>query len=1734
MANNSDSATTTATRTRRRRRKGIIIEEEIEGEHVESIDYFFDRIGKGIPISSNSPVFQLQSPPSRPLAVSQHHFLIFLAHSSGFYAARTKDVMDAAEEMKAKGSASSIQDLCVVDVPIGKLHILALSSDSSTLAATIASDIYFFAVASLLNKELQPSSSCSLNKPIAVKDFQWRKRLDSSYLVLSNDQKLYHGALGGPLKDVMDNVDAVEWSVKGKFIAVAKENDLIILSSKFEERLCITLPSKSWVGESNDNCSIRVDSIRWVRFDSIVVGCFQQTADDKEEDYFLWIIKSIDGKITDASSSVVVLSFYDLFSGLVSDIVPYGGGPYLFLSYLEQCGLAITANRKNTDQHIVLLGWSADGETSKIAAIDIERDTWLPRIELQDSGDDNLILGLCIDELSLYGKVKVEVGVEEQKELSPHCVLICVTLEGKLIMFRVASVAGTTAASEIDSTIHDVEEDSSEDITAGCGQSILSSGFRNQKSEQVGPGVQPDDMSKKESSIDEDNGQRNVPVTKLHQDIGSQQSLLFGQQVTKSVHPSLRGSVQEGASHWIRSSTKTESQKFAGLGLGPGSSLGQAPTDVSGQLSRKDSQRGVELAEQLERKNELAVSEGVPSQSLSIGKFQPLDGSEARSQILPLVTIQGTRSDTAGVSATNVTSSFDGKPVHLRQTTSISSSINFSVGSVQVGGQQASVVPGKIESLPSMHGSQLSSQENLSFGRSPKEDYKSLSLSNLEPNLSRQFGNIKEMARELGVLLECIEETGGFRDACTVLQRSSVEALEEGLENLSEKCIMWKNMMNERLGEIKHLLDSTVQVLARKMYMDGIVKQASDGQYRELWNRQKLSSELELKRRHILKLNQDLTDQLIELERHFNTLEYQKFGESGVDHIGQRSFQNRYGPSRHMQSLHCLPNTMSSQLAVAEQLSECLSKQMVLLSVESPVKQKNVKKELFETIGIPYDASFSSPDATKGIDTSPVKKLFLSSGFSTAKDQSRKQHSSALKSSDTETARRRRDSLDQSWARFEPTKTTIERVLLQESQKKGVNKSSSLMDKQHAEPCLANGSALTQPEDTASQPILYASRNEGNAPNMFPKHAVEKRSSLLKHANEPPQPSQATGLKSPMLQSNNVRLPSALTLQELPMAGHNEAKFIQQSETNKEQFSVSMVPSDETLRKASEFAHSHAKGTLFRSSVENVRHGPRAKTGFSIPGDETTDRPFSHPAAAPAISTTPQLVSPIHTATSKSQPGERTSPAPAFPMSFSVSSSSPIISSLRNSPSSFIPSSLAPTSGSVMSVGTSLSSSKTTIDGKQTGISASLASVSLSPVFHSDSSTPQTSNMQLPLFTEPSISDSVHTETRTFEGKTSPLNLVPALLSEAYKSEVQPNTDKTPPTVNTTVSLTSVSLNPALTLQSPKTDLQPSRDNSTSQKHTSAITTPPPLQPEALAISLKLESSVLSGAKTENLGELTSGSQPSFNNMVTSTSNVALAAQCQQPSTVLAPFGPALTSDGTISGKNGSLDVSITEEDEMEEETSESGRTNELSLQNLGGFGIGSTPITATPRQNPFGGTFSSIGTGQTSSPFTMTVPSGELFRPASFSLQSPQFSQPSLQTNLGSLSGGFSTGTVAQAPSQGGFGQPAQIGPGQQALGSVLGAFGQSRQLGTGLAGSGFASAGSFGSGFVNTSSAGGFSNAATGGGFASVASARKGFAGMASGGGGFAGMASGGGGGGGGGGVKSQSHVSIETVRA
>lgn len=56
---------------------------------------------------------------------------------------------------------------------------------------------------------------------------------------------------------------------------------------------------------------------------------------------------------------------------------------------------------------------------------------------VSDSGDDILILGLAIEKVFQNGEIKLLLG-EEEKEVSPCCLLLCLTNDGRLSIFHFA------------------------------------------------------------------------------------------------------------------------------------------------------------------------------------------------------------------------------------------------------------------------------------------------------------------------------------------------------------------------------------------------------------------------------------------------------------------------------------------------------------------------------------------------------------------------------------------------------------------------------------------------------------------------------------------------------------------------------------------------------------------------------------------------------------------------------------------------------------------------------------------------------------------------------------------------------------------------------------------------------------------------------------------------------------------------------------------------------------------------------------------------------------------------------------------------------------------------------------------------------------------------------------------------------------------------------------------------
>ncbi|KAL2327625.1 hypothetical protein Fmac_021052 [Flemingia macrophylla] len=1637
--------------------------EEVEGEVVGTTDYFFVKIGEAVPLKASDSNFDVGTLPSQPLAVSERFRLTFVAHSSGFFVARTKDLIDSANKFKDEGSGTPVQQLSFVDVSIGRVRALAVSTDNLTLAASVSGDIRFYSVENFIKKEVKQSFSSSLDDSTFVKDMRWITTTKNSYVILSNVEKLYYGEIGLPLKHVMDNVDAVDWGLKGSFVAVASKSVLSILSANFEERVSISLSFGSWIGDDASNSSIKVDAVKCVRSDSIVIGCIQLTDDGKEENYLIQVIRSQFGEINDGCSELVVQSFYDIYQGLIDDIVPLGSGPYLLLTYLKQCQLAINANIKNTDQHIMLLGWSADDDKSEAAVIDIERDNWVPRIELQENGDDNLLLGLCIDNVSIYQKVGVQLGVEEKTELSPYCVLICLTLEGKLVMFHVACLAGSKASPEVDSVLYNDEEASVNLPEDGC---TSSQGLQKQEMDKTFE--VSGNLMAKSSGNPQQITQTNTKYTEV-------------ESVANSL--SLKSNVQEVVSD-VNEDQDTDNQNPCHPGeqqkcLGPkttalGTSIGSSPGFSSYNNLQATTEKSRELWTAHISSDSQRASSSLPSEIFLFPKKSDVSSISASSNADDV----GFQSKKYTTSASNVpgslggkpilsqdvygispsinspsrpvqSGSFGGKPVLSQDVYGISPSINSTSRPVQSWGQQTSFVAGNMQPVLNSS-SHLSSDGNTTTGKSSarkflasNEQHGTSSKHGISSSdLSKQFGKINEMTKELDLLLRSIEESGGFRDACTTSLQSSIEAAEQGMGALSKKCKILTCQVDEHHEEVHYLLNKTIRVMAKKIYMEGIYKQASDSRYWDLWNRQKLNSELELKRQHILSLNQDLTNQLIELERHFNALELNKFSQYGGRCLGRGVFQNKFGPSRHVQSMHSLHNAISSQLVAAENLSECLSKQMSALSLRSQTEERKNVKELFETIGIPYDAAFGSPDM-KGFMKTPPSKKILFSDLTCNKNQSRRNHTSVMKSCEPESARRRRDSLDQSWTCFEPPKTIIKRMLLQELQKLNRNESLISTNKEEKVSTLQE-SAPCQIDDRISSIVLPASRMKGSILDSHHEHEeVAQHSKALICIRVPTQVSES---KSGIFQKNNsLVIPAKPAFHLTPTVVHDHSTETKDAEKS-------------TVQKFDLISNSENKPTLHWKMPQQSSVSTYSTTETHSMLIKSVEMPITTSKMTMATSsTTKDKLSTI-----------------SAPSNFLGKVTE--LHADKSLPKENIPS--VPIFGSFKSV------SPPTIKTSSTPLLSSVSSAAVPPVVMSatSSSSLTSSNANI---------DSDHVSS-------SPSSFL-HLLNQTHKDTVSPNL----PGLRTTVDSLKSEIEPAAVLKSDihpasvlKSDIQPAAmSNSKTDLDAEAVT------------QLK---EPLNGASELKSG-LTRKSSPNNNqsssNIKSFDLNVVSVSQAKQPSDAPQPSNSLLPSVSVSSLKNESLDVGISYEDEMEEEAPETSNTAELNLGSLGGFGISSSPNALMPKSNPFGGSFNNVATSLSSPAVTFSVPRGELFRPASFSFSSPQSSAPTQATNSG-FSGGFNAVAAVSVQAPSGFGQPAQIGSGQQVLGSVLGGFGQSRQLGSGLAG-----------GYAGSSSTSSFSNTAIGGGFAGISSTGGGFAGIAStaggfSGGGFAGAASPGGG--------------------
>ncbi|KAL0460535.1 UNVERIFIED_CONTAM: Nuclear pore complex protein [Sesamum latifolium] len=766
-------------------------------------------------------------------------------------------------------------------------------------------------------------------------------------------------------------------------------------------------------------------------------------------------------------------------------------------------------------------------------------------------------------------------------------------------------------------------------------------------------------------------------------------------------------------------------------------------------------------------------------------------------------------------------------------------------------------------------------------------------------------------------------------------------------------------------------------------------------------------------------------------------------------------------------------------IQAAEQLSGCLSKHMAALSIESSGKH-DMKKQLFESIGLSYVGDTkTSPARTRTSITPSDQKHFITSGSIASREQSRRNQGSSAKSYEPETARRRRDSLDCTWASFDPPKTTVKRMLKEDSDKGSANRSPFNMDKQYLSPQLQKKSEVAhsarlnlsggvnhyQSKGTAEIPVKQSAQSPSSS--SLPQRTV----GLLDRGMQVSSTKQISALpplsilETRTTQSSEVgvfKLIDEKSKSSLPFTGKNDSLAPNESKLV-QRFDTSFHPLPSMSSQMPEPSLTPPSG-----STESLDH---FKIGFTKPNalnQKSTSMASDTTLFDSKLPTTPASsfssgsnvsVKGLFTKSSEkpSQPYDGLSVSTQLQ---SVSSNSlPSLSAFVSKPSLLTPSPVTP--------------------------SSSRASVAAKEVPQPQTSVPSTVNFpsMLSLSTHENNLSSISPSSSIKKPESLTSLSVPSIANYGSETEgvsqTQTSVANVPSKVEEDVKIQVSVSQPGLAITTSDLEFGPL----------------PSSAPSELSINLK------SGSKIDFVDS-------------SKSSSVTPATKLELPSATEALPPVALSSEG-IGGSGKNVASESSHEEEMEEEAPETDQTAGFALGNFGGFGIGSTSNSTAPKPKPFGVEVLNKSTTSATSQYMAPASGGELFRPASFNFQPPQPPEPLQPPNVANFSGG--SGIPGQVSAGAGFGQPAHVGVGQQALGSVLGTFGQSRQLGVGLPGSNVASASGFGSGFAGIPAGGfggGFASASSGGGFASLASGGGGFAAAATVGGGFAAAATAGGG--------------------
>ncbi|KAL2635427.1 hypothetical protein R1flu_006906 [Riccia fluitans] len=1023
---------------------------EVELKKVD--DFMFKRIGVDVPMLPDSESFSPDHLPIQALAVSSRFGYCIYANPQGFSVAKTTELIEMATSLKDTSKPrQTAQEKDIVAVAGDSIRVVCLSNDELTLCVCSEKTLRFYDMPTLVQKrdtstfEVREVSSA---EDTFAREFSWSPSDTDAYLLVTSDKKLLVGRLGSvPEAKVENGVLAASWSQNGQHIAYVSENrQLSIASSSFGKSFSFDLPAH--LSEEDTDFDMNVDAIRWVRPDSIMIGYVSINSEGEEDGYPLFVLTSQSGDLTEEQSEHLGLVFYQLFPSVDPFVTPSGSGPYMLLDYFKPWEVVVAASRKSIDDHIVLVGWLPENGKDEAYSLELGNDLWLPRIELQESGDDNALVGLAIDRSTVQIQLTDPRDDSGESKLPPCPVLICVTLEGKLSFFSFASLEPKRQLPNLVSA------------PSGHPESKRSAALSVQPIEAMGEISLPsnralDDSKRQPAAIQANSPLKREEEKPIQLDSFSMKSKEEGKGSASTL---LDGFPKPATSFQLGPVPEPESSK---LGLISGASKSGPFPKADGPklgIASGSPEKGEEtVASSLQfpfRPFQDASKTGPSTRALSAPPAFSFNESIRSTSLAPFPKGSEDVSAARPVSLqAQKTSPFIGAaPSFSFNSASSGKSFQAGTSAVTFGGAS---VPSKIVSSgpviqPQSASSQVmrSSQTVANFsqrvstpqkavtglqswpGKDQQPQGRPTGVSDMEAAFISELEKVRRMAEQVDQFMSYIEgrATTGRLENNATFTRQSLEELEQGIHLLSENCKAHRKQLTLEKQNVEDLRDENLRVDAWRIYAKSLMEQKNDSRHQELWTLQKLHPELEMKRKRVLKADQDLKLKIAEMEKHLHSLELKQWQ---ADNARRRPNKPVRNPGL-FQSVQNLYNTVNTQMAVAEELSLSLAQQMEALNINWSSAAKEVKTStaasILKAVGAQPDDVRNSPSLeTNGQSPVSKQRLSYSPTLKGASVGSPTRQVPDLFVNMQESTRRRRDSMDATWVESVAPKTTIKR-----------------------------------------------------------------------------------------------------------------------------------------------------------------------------------------------------------------------------------------------------------------------------------------------------------------------------------------------------------------------------------------------------------------------------------------------------------------------------------------------------------------------------------------------------------------------------------------------------------------------------------------------------------------------------------------------------------------------------------